>query len=327
MYLRSFFTLLAGVLCLSQVAVAQCPNNNTLSFSPPTNMTPAAPGATVTNLAVWGGEYTTLDAVSGGNYQISTCGTGYDSHLTLIDEASGTILAHNGSGCADDGQLDFTATATATIRVLIDQGGGCGHNATNSTVSITFNGVAPVQWLAFTGEATGSQVALKWETAQEVDVDKFIVERADADGNLIEVAEIAPEGEKGDGASYGWTDMQPLPGSNYYRLKELSLDGQIAYHQQTVEVYVDAFNQLTLRSLYPNPASEIVHFQMASPSSETVAIQLFDLQGKVVYASDLAVPNGNLTTELNVAALPTGTYVLSLTQAGVSVKKRLVIAR
>ncbi len=62
-------------------------------------------------------------------------------------------------------------------------------------------------------------------------------------------------------------------------------------------------------SLYPNPANEVVNFQFKNDQTQIVSAQVFDLNGKVVLATDTN------DTKVNVKSLSTGTYILLLKDA------------
>jgi hypothetical protein len=115
---------------------AQCTNNNTL-FD--VTMITNQGGDFDQILNIWGGEYINFDVCQGATYLFSTCGTTWDSQITLYD-SFGNYLAYDDDGCNDGitesaSELQWTATLSGTIRVLVDLY-NCTSNTTNGTLTI-----------------------------------------------------------------------------------------------------------------------------------------------------------------------------------------------
>ena len=104
------------MLFMAQAAEAQCPNNN----SPFGTINSLAPGQTSTVYCMYGGEYATVSVVSGAQYTFSTCGGSWDSQLTLRT-TTGTYLAYNDDYCGVQSQINWTATFSGQVRVILDK--------------------------------------------------------------------------------------------------------------------------------------------------------------------------------------------------------------
>lgn len=118
---------------------AQCPNNNSFYI----DMTPASPGQTVTTGCVWGGDYVTVDVCLGAQYTFQTCGGGWDTELTVRNDAAPfAILAYNDDACGTQSQIVWTATLTGTVRVLVDEW-SCSHNSSCQFLSVTWDTGCP----------------------------------------------------------------------------------------------------------------------------------------------------------------------------------------
>ena len=61
-------------------------------------------------------------------------------------------------------------------------------------------------------------------------------------------------------------------------------------------------------SVYPNPASDLLHITLAEPI-DGVRVVLYDMVGKAVFVQDYGQEN---LIEVPVAGLPEGLYVLSM---------------
>ena len=162
------------------------------------------------------------------------------------------------------------------------------------TVSV----ILPVTLTKFTATPQNDRVAIRWETALELDNNYFTVERS-ADGKTF-AAVATVEGAGTTERSQGYTayDNAPINGTSYYRLRQTDFDGTtVVFDAVSVELRGDA-----VVNAYPNPVkSELtVELTQAGP------VRLYDLQGRLVL--DRVLDAGR--QELSLDALQAGTYVL-----------------
>lgn len=156
-------------------------------------------------------------------------------------------------------------------------------------------------------EADG--VILHWSTSDDPGDARFRVERAMPAGGFAEAATLPSTGQ----GSYRWTD-ESLPTratALQYRIVQVLPDGS-QIHSQVREV------QLPRRSpawrITPNPAQDHCSLQghLAEPGS--VGLQVWDLQGRLVYEWQGTLPAGEARLALPVAAWASGLYQLRLRQ-------------
>ncbi len=88
----------------------------------------------------------------------------------------------------------------------------------------------------------------------------------------------------------------------------------------TCPLFLSEAVQIGMTSVYPNPASDVVHLTGLSGLEELV---VFDLMGQVVHQSKL---NGASTIDLNLRDLPDGLYTLTLTSAKGKENRKLNVA-
>jgi hypothetical protein len=69
---------------------------------------------------------------------------------------------------------------------------------------------------------------------------------------------------------------------------------------------------LVVLSVYPNPASNHLYVQYYLQQSEKVSMKLLDVSGKVVASNAFAAEAGLRISELNMANLPSGNYLLEM---------------
>ncbi len=172
----------------------------------------------------------------------------------------------------------------------------------------------PIELVAFAGRKVGSQVQLYWETATEKNNALMEIERS-ADGQVF--SKIGEKKPYGDGNSlalqrYEFTDYQPLPGLNYYRLRQLDLGGKDTYHKTIAILFDEVKNEEGVR-VFPSPAAETLHFALAQETTATGTIRVLDMSGRAML--QLPLPIGIQQDQMDISSLPQGQYILSI-QAG-----------
>ena len=81
-------SILLSLSSLLGVVFGQCPNDNTAFYF--WDLTDE--GQTESTTCIFGGEYASLNVIEGAAYEVSTCGTSFDTQLTLYDAFSGALL-------------------------------------------------------------------------------------------------------------------------------------------------------------------------------------------------------------------------------------------
>ena len=83
---------------------------------------------------------------------------------------------------------------------------------------------------------------------------------------------------------------------------------------------VDDFDEIGNVTLFPNPANEEVQIVFNQNISADVQIAVYDLVGRQVLVQDAS----NEVVSLNVASLPTGTYLVTISSQNSAITKRLI---
>lgn len=177
----------------------------------------------------------------------------------------------------------------------------------------TGNFVLPVTLTRFKGEQVGNVHKLSWTTATETNSKGFELQRSTDGSNFTSlgfIATKAPGGNSSTSLDYGFNDLNPVAGNNYYRLKQLDKDGNYSYSNVVVlHLNIPA---ISLSRLYPNPAASQLILEVVSPRNEKVTILVTDLTGKPVLQQKADVTAGNNLPQLNVRSLAAGTYMVRL---------------
>jgi hypothetical protein len=117
---------------------------------------------------------------------------------------------------------------------------------------------------------------------------------------------------------FNYTDVTPLVGANYYRLKITTPDGQFRY--SSIVVLLNKEKGFELISVAPNPVLDRAILTLTSVKGGKVDISISDLAGKTVAKESVQVIAGNNPIPLNVGTLGAGTYTITAINADGEIK-------
>jgi hypothetical protein len=193
-------------------------------------------------------------------------------------------------------------TRTIRIRLLSKNVNGTSVDAYFDNLSLTTTVVLPVRLLSFTANLQADNtVKLNWETASEINNDKFTVERSAYGINWFTVTNIAA-GNSSVGQRYSYVDITALQGITYYRLKQTDLSGQINYSAISI-VNRKAANGIFI---YPNP---VTGGTLNIEVKKEVIVYLYSAVGSQLMVKTLTAGKH----AINVSTLPKGTYFIRTT--------------
>lgn len=167
----------------------------------------------------------------------------------------------------------------------------------------TVTGALPLDWISFTGNRVNNKIALKWITENEVNTSHFVVERSRNGMDYSVIGNITALGQTRN--EYGFDDLQPLQGINFYRLKQVDQNGTFEYSSIVRVYFGDADNSL---KLYPNPVSSVLSIEFKGREAK-VMIHIYDASGKTV--QNVRMNNQSVLT-VQVSSLAKGTYWIVL---------------
>jgi hypothetical protein len=185
--------------------------------------------------------------------------------------------------------------------------GGC---VSRDTVAYQVTCPLPVQLLRFEAIKQPNSVLLEWLTAAEQNSWGFDIERSTDSKDWNIIGSVRSNAGVSQGR-YTYTDLQPVYGDNFYRLKQKDHDGAYAYSPVRMVKYTPN-NGITL---YPNPARESVTIN-GLKGTETVTV--YNTNGQVVYIGKTKAG----AVQVNMKHLPAGVYLCIVAdQAGAQLSR------
>ena len=229
---------------------------------------------------------------------------------TLMGWASNSETPHNLRLGAED--LSYDEPAVAAHDALTST---LGWSITDDGLSIGCGLALPVKLIegSFKGEVINNSVKLTWQTAIEVNSKGFNVEGS-ADGihweNIGYVASRAVNGNSTTGFLYGFKDLHPRTGHNYYRLVEVNKNGSVKYSSVIDVAYSGASNL----SVYPNPATDYIQVRVQKAGM----VKIYALSGVLV--KSFAVQAG--VNNLSIVGLSKGAYIVKVGDSSTKLIKK-----
>ena len=212
--------------------------------------------------------------------------------------------------------------ASISVSNLVDQTGpisfrvyACSAMATGGALrldEVTINGSItstplPVTLLYFTAKPEGDRVQLAWATTQEINADRFRIEHSLDLTEYTLVGEINAKGTTDERQYYGLTDLNPQPGINYYRLKQIDRDGSTQIFKPVAAIIRDSEPVVTV---YPNPAdTDRIHLRLWN--ADDASVRLLTITGQSVSGQLQRTP-GEADFRPD-QSLPLGFYWLEIT--------------
>lgn len=160
----------------------------------------------------------------------------------------------------------------------------------------------PVNFISFNGKLLQDKtVQLWWEAQTDEEHHYFDVERS-SDG-----VRFTSLGKSNPLPPYRFIDVNPVAGSNFYRIKQVDKDGKITY-SKTIAISLEQEVRVVL---YPNPVSDVLHIMLKVESPELVTVKITDLQGKEVYRIPTTTLTGN-DVKVDVSTWKSQFYIITL---------------
>jgi PQQ-dependent dehydrogenase (s-GDH family) len=163
----------------------------------------------------------------------------------------------------------------------------------------------PVHFVSFTGNLlTDRTILLNWVAETDEQHNYFDVEK-NINSSWVTLGRVAK------GSPNRFIDGAPLSGDNYFRLKQVDLDGKVNY-SKVIDVRYGAADYIV--TTYPNPVKDVINLKIASPKQGTLLIRLMDMQGKVIYSRKQNVDNGSVDLPIPCKGLPSQLYLLTVSE-------------
>lgn len=170
-----------------------------------------------------------------------------------------------------------------------------------NTLRLTPDIPLPVELTHFTATEDNGAAHLSWETATELNNKEFRVEHSRDGATWATLATVKGAGTTTEPQSYAYLHRSPIPGANYYRLKQVDLDGQYEY-SNVRSIQIESEEVIRI---FPNPTYGKIRITGIDRYPEA-SLKIMDLSGKVVRREVLSAQ------WTDISNLSSGVYFLTI---------------
>ena len=237
-----------------------------------------------------------------------TCTKPKDPYDLGVTKYSGTAVQENGT-LDDNFGGSYMFVLPANTAIIPYDNGYYAEFPVNSFSEFWLNdgGIGgihplPINLLTFEVIKQNKKVLLQWTTENELNADTYLVERS-ADGINYTGIGLVTAFNNNQKNNYSLTDLQPLPGLNFYRLKMLDKDATFRYSPIRKINFNNTGDDITV---YPNPVVDAKIFIVSSGNINRAIV--FDAAGKTIKTFVLQGRNNSL----DLTGIAKGVYQLKI---------------
>ncbi len=190
-----------------------------------------------------------------------------------------------------------------------------------SGTSITLQDFSlPVTLLEFGVAKLDNKSLISWVTGSELSSSHFDIEYS-KDGKSFEwIGEKVAQGNSNTTTEYEFIHENPSSGHNYYRLKQVDLDGKFEYTETKFLVW----NRDQLFHYQPNPTRNELHLFWEGSLDQEIEISLFSNIGELVLNQKYSMNLGANNTTLDLEHLLSGTYIMVVHGKDFTIREKII---
>lgn len=171
----------------------------------------------------------------------------------------------------------------------------------------------PVELVSLKAELTPEgQGLISWTTSWEKEAAYFEVQRSANGKDFEPLGRVTAKGFSRAQQHYQFIDPRPLTGVNYYRLRQVDVDG--SYKFSPIVDLVVASKEVFSLEVYPNPTSGYeLKANLQAPYAERSTLSIYDLTGRLIWRQNVEIVQGRNQWQIEVVKhLAKGMYILQV---------------
>jgi hypothetical protein len=219
------------------------------------------------------------DATKGFEIAIRKTDLGYNTagqsslQLMAMYISDGGFLANQFISYANAGEGCYTNNAIAF------------QTAAPNPVNFDPTQILPIDFIKLSTRVFNDYIKLFWSAASERNMLQYEIEKSGNGINFQTMATLPAVGNSPTEVPYSWSDLQPIVGVNYYRIKAIDRDGKRAYSQFLRVYYGRVDNSL---AIYPNPVQgHRLNLLITNIKKGTYALRIFNDMGQEVLSQEI----------------------------------------
>lgn len=183
----------------------------------------------------------------------------------------------------------------------------------------------PVKDIVLTAQPEAAAVALRWTVPADVQADRYVIERTDAQQVFRELVAVQDRGQ-GDDTPYLVHDETPQAGLNYYRLRTQLLDGSTAY-SNVVQARFELRTEILSIKLFSHPllAGNQLRGHIHALPDWPIQVSLRNLRGQALRQATLPTGPEQRDLRLSTQGLSPGLYLLTVQQGTRQLTRKVLL--
>jgi hypothetical protein len=235
------------------------------------------------------------------------------------DATGGPFLSGKGSQCQFFIPSAIYNQPKVQIRIITTNSSGGNEWVAIDHIAFAAALLLPIKLHSFTVFAKNNTVIANWNSITESNTEYFEIERS---SNAADYRKIGTATAKGIGQfDYSFTDISPVSGTNFYRLRLINEDGRFTYSDVAKVNFTGKGSVFTVS---PNVAAASVSINVSSSGKNTSSAELVNMQGAVVKKIKLDLVDGQNKFPVDVSTLPVGNYFIRLNLNGETLTQRFI---
>lgn len=238
-----------------------------------------------------------IDSINNSSYQWFKKQNAGDTDSTLIGTGSSYFVP------------SIQPSDTGIYICHLEVFGGCISRTYQYHLDASCYTVLPVIILDFSGKYAGGNILISWQTSQENNIDKYIVERMDNNNSFTAIGEKKAVGSGNAPIYYSFLDLNPDPILNYYRLSVFGKDGSVTYSKILL---LSADHDGASVSVYPNPVDDVINIKIKNSQNHSFKISLYNSINQLIKETSLI---GGTNSELQIPrtkSMSRGMYIIRI---------------
>jgi hypothetical protein len=168
----------------------------------------------------------------------------------------------------------------------------------------------PVKWVSFAGNRDNDKIRLDWVTSNETGSARYEIQRKTAaDVDFSTIGTVTSMNRSSGELHYNFSDNAPKEGVNYYRIKQVDINGHSSFSKTIGIEYKTSAASLTV---YPNPVVSQLYVKDATQQIDF--IRVFTTDGRKL--QELSSIAKGQQVAIQFGGYPRGTYLVQIATAG-----------